>query len=68
VLLKLPVVGCDCLGVRLAPLPALQSRKFFRERAFERRGKIDAGFTGRLEQVATKADVGGALYALWGAG
>jgi hypothetical protein len=68
VLLELLVIGGDCLGVLLAPLPALQSRKFFRERAFERGGKIDAGFTRRLEQVASKADVCGALCAPWGAG
>jgi hypothetical protein len=68
VLLELLVVGCDCLGVLLAPLPALQSRKFFRERALERGGKIDAGLTRRLEQVAAKADVGGALCARWSAG
>jgi len=68
VLLELLVIGCDCLGVRLAPLPALQLRQLFRERPFERGGKIDAGFTRRLEQVAAKADVRGALCARWGEG
>ena len=66
-LLELLVIGCDCLGVLLAPLPALQSRKFFHKRAFERRGEIDAGFPRRLQQVATKADVCGALCARWAA-
>jgi hypothetical protein len=68
VLLELLVIGRDCLGVLLAPLPALQLRQFFRERAFQRGRKIDAGFTRRLEQVAAKADVCGALCARWGAG
>src|SRR4029077_14788370 len=61
VLLAPLVIGRDRPRVLLAPLAALQSRQLFRQRAFERRGKIDAGCTRGLEQLATEADVGGAL-------